>query len=324
MPSSPFTPDSLPNLVGRVYLVTGGNAGIGKATVVELASHGAKVYVGARSESKALAAIEEIRAMLPSTNIEFLLLDLTDFRSVISAAKRLRSQETTLHGLINNAGIMGVPFSLTTDGYEVQFQTNYLSHWLLTFHLLPLLQSTAATAPEGLVRIINVTSDGHARFAPKNGINFDDTALQSESAMLRYGQSKLANVLHAKQLHKDHGPNQDEDVPQKGKIYVAAVHPGHIDTNLNKQATGTAPSPILRVITPIMRCLGILDDSAKGAWSSLFAVASNDFKSSDSGSYVVPYAKIGTPSAFAKDEELAGKLWAWTKQEFGAKGSLEL
>ncbi|KAI8675774.1 hypothetical protein NCS57_00479400 [Fusarium keratoplasticum] len=324
MPSTTFSPDSLPDLTGRVYLVTGGNAGIGKSTVVALASRGAKVYMGARSEAKATATIAEIKAQLPSAQILFLPLDLSSFKSVISAAKKLSNDESSLHGVINNAGIMGVPFALTEDGYEIQFQTNYLSHWLLTFHLLPLLQSTAANSPKDIVRIVNVTSDGHVRFPPKGGIDFRNPSLEKESAMTRYGQSKLANILHAKQLHAIYGPTQKGDGAGQGSICTAAVHPGHIDTNLNKQATGAAPGSVLRAITPVMRCLGILDDQEKGAWSSLFAVASPQFGSKDSGAYIVPYAKIGTPSPLAQNTELAKQLWDWTKNELGSKGLLEL
>ncbi|KAH6886189.1 hypothetical protein B0T10DRAFT_575877 [Thelonectria olida] len=324
MPSTTFSPDSLPDLTGRVYLVTGGNTGIGKSTVIGLASHGARVYLGARSESKAMAAIEEIKAQLPSAKIFFLPLDLSSFRSVVSAARKLCSDETSLHGLVNNAGIMGVPFSLTADGYETQLQTNYLSHWLLTFHLLPLLQATAANSVPGTVRIVNVTSDGHASFAPKAGIEFDDISLEKASPMTRYGQSKLANVLHAKYLHKAYGPTTDVKNPRRNAIYIAAVHPGHIDTNLNRQATGAAPSSVLRAVTPVMRCLGILDDQSKGAWSSLFAVASDQFGANDSGAYIIPYAKIGTPSKLARDEELGGRLWEWTRDKFGSTGLLEV
>ncbi|EED13284.1 short-chain dehydrogenase, putative [Talaromyces stipitatus ATCC 10500] len=147
----------------------------GKTTVAGLASRGARVYMGARSAEKAEDAIADIKRELgnPRVDINFLKLGLTDFR-----------KETTLHGLINNAGIMGVPFSLTKDGYEVQVQTNYLSHWLFTYHLLPLLETTALPEP-GAARIVNVTSDGHERFTLKEGIRLDDPNLESESAMAR-------------------------------------------------------------------------------------------------------------------------------------------
>lgn len=98
----------------------------GKETVAGLASRGAKVYMGARTESKALSAIEAMQKEIPGANIEFLQMDLTDFKSVVAAARKLRDQETHLHGLINNAGIMGVPFQLTVDGFDSQFQVGHL------------------------------------------------------------------------------------------------------------------------------------------------------------------------------------------------------
>jgi NAD(P)-dependent dehydrogenase (short-subunit alcohol dehydrogenase family) len=96
--------------------------------VIGLTARGAKVYMGARSKDKALAAIHEIQEQLPSANIHFLDLDLSNFQSVIAAAKKIREDEPALHGLINTAGIMGVPYSLTVDGYEAQWQVN--SHCL--------------------------------------------------------------------------------------------------------------------------------------------------------------------------------------------------
>lgn len=107
-------------------------------------------------------------------------------------------------------------------------QTNYLSHWLLTHHLLPLLQSTAQANPEGTVRLANLTSDGHDRFPAPGGIRFEDTGLEKENTMMRYGQSKLANVLHTAQLNEKYGPASGES--RNGAVWFAAVHPGHIDT----------------------------------------------------------------------------------------------
>ncbi|OKL57681.1 hypothetical protein UA08_07079 [Talaromyces atroroseus] len=317
MPNNAFSVHALPDLSGKLYVVTGGNAGIGKTTVAGLASRGARVYMGARSAEKAEKAITDIKRELgkPQADIVFLKLDLTDFKSAVEAARELRSKETALHGLINNAGIMGVPFSRTKDEYEIQFQTNYLSHWLFTYHLLPLLQSTALTQP-GTARIVNVTSDGHERFTLKEGIRLDDPNLESESAMVRYGHSKLANILHTRHLNAVYGPKGKES----SGIIVAAVHPGHIDTNLNKQATGMAPAVVLRIMTPIMKCIGILDHEAKGALSTLFAIA--DPKFTESGAYIVPYAKIGKPSQMAKDDQLAERLWEWTFKMFQEMGYL--
>lgn len=93
---------------------------------------------------------------------------------------------------------------------------------------MPLLQSTAQSNPEGTVRLVNLTSDGHARFTPPSGIRFEDTGLEKENSMMRYGQSKLANVLHTVQLNKKFGPVSAES--GSAAIWFAAVHPGHIDT----------------------------------------------------------------------------------------------
>ncbi|KAH8660318.1 hypothetical protein BX600DRAFT_482245 [Xylariales sp. PMI_506] len=321
--SPKWTPELLPSLKAKTFLVTGGNTGIGKATVAGLARQGAKVYMGARSKDKALAAIEDIRNEISTAEIFFLEINLSSFESVVAAANKVKAQETHLHGLINNAGIMGVPFQLTDDQFDIQWQTNYLSHWLLTHHLLPLLISTAAgsSSPrEGSVRIINVTSNGHDLFPPKEGIRFDDINLSGASGMMRYGQSKLANVLHAKELHARYGPQEDSE--QKPEVWTAAVHPGTIDTDLNRQATGIAPASVLKLVVPVMACLGILDRPEKGGWSSLYAVASHEFTRGDSGAYVVPYAKIGVPSTHARDGELTARLWKYTEEEFGRRGLL--
>jgi NAD(P)-dependent dehydrogenase (short-subunit alcohol dehydrogenase family) len=122
-------------------------------------------------------------------------------------------------------------------------KTNYLSHWLLTNTLLPALLRTAATATPGAVRIINVTSNGHNLFAPKVGIDFSDMNQVSGSPLSRYGMSKLANILHAKELHRRYGPGSDRETRQiagnfppdttaaaTGEVWTASAHPGSVDT----------------------------------------------------------------------------------------------
>ncbi|EOO03015.1 putative short chain dehydrogenase protein [Phaeoacremonium minimum UCRPA7] len=201
-----FHPDTLPNLKGKVFIVTGGNSGIGYYTVAHLAEHGAHVYMGVRATDKGAAAIANIKKTYPSAkNIDLLQMDLMDLTSVVAAARRFLTLETALHGLVNNAGIMATPFEITKDGHEAQWQTNYLSHWVLTEQLLPLMLRTAKTLSPGSVRIVNLTSSGHLG-APKGGINFNDLSLKDGSTWTRYGQSKLANVLHTKTLHKMYGP----------------------------------------------------------------------------------------------------------------------
>jgi NAD(P)-dependent dehydrogenase (short-subunit alcohol dehydrogenase family) len=132
-------------------------------------------------------------------------MDHTSLASVVSAAKHLLDRETVHHGLVNNEGTMASPYEMTKDGYEIQWQTNYLAHWVFTDHLLPLMLKTARDVPASTVRIVNISSSGQLG-APKTGINFDDLAMKDGTPWHRYSQTKLASILHAKTLHATHGP----------------------------------------------------------------------------------------------------------------------
>ncbi|GKT40292.1 putative oxidoreductase [Colletotrichum spaethianum] len=171
--------------------------------------------------------------MHPSANVDLLQMDHMDLTSVVAAAKHFLTLERALHGLVNNAGIMATPFEMTKDGHEAQWQTNYLAHWVFTEYLVPLMLRTAKTLPPGSVRIVNLTSSGHLS-APKCGINFKDLSLQDSGPWPRYGQSKLANILHTNILHNMYGPDSSNARNREGEIWVSSVHPGLVETNLAK------------------------------------------------------------------------------------------
>ncbi|KFZ02358.1 hypothetical protein V500_00247 [Pseudogymnoascus sp. VKM F-4518 (FW-2643)] len=310
----PFDPDTLPNLKGKVFIVTGGNSGIGYHTVAHLAGHGAHVYMCARSPKKGTAAIADIKKMHPLANIDLLEMDLMGLASVVAAAKRFLALETTLHGLVNNAGIMATPFEMTKDGYEGQWQTNYLSHWVFTEHLLPLMLRTAKTLPSGSVRIVNLTSSGHLS-APKGGINFEHLSLKDSGPWPRYGQSKLANILHTKTLHKTYGPGSPSALNGQGEIWVSSVHPGMVETNL---ATSVGESGgIMTNVFSVFRMFGLIWPADKGSWTSLFCAASQDMTAEQSGTYQEIHKRFGEPrwqSGAAKDEKLAERLEDWTRE----------
>jgi NAD(P)-dependent dehydrogenase (short-subunit alcohol dehydrogenase family) len=315
MPS--FTPSSLPNLSGKVYLITGSNTGIGFQSALHLALKNAKVYICARSEAKGFTALKSIRESIPGADIHLLILDHMDLSSIVSAAQDFKRKETKLHGLVNNAGIMAVPFEESKDGYESQWQTNYLAHFLLTYHLLPTLLSTARTSQPGEVRIVNVTSNGH-NFAPAAGIEFDDINLRKGGIWNRYGQSKLGNILHAKYLNGLYGPKGERRA--EGEIWTSAAHPGSVYTDLNKKVGGSGF--MAKAIVPALNCLGVYTPAEEGAYTSVFCAASREFEQSMSGSYIVPVGKGGKPSKKAMNSELAVKLWAWSEQEMRDKGML--
>ncbi|KAH8645841.1 hypothetical protein BX600DRAFT_421410 [Xylariales sp. PMI_506] len=315
-----FHPDTLPDLKGKVFIVTGGNSGIGYYTVAHLAEHGAHVYMCARSPEKGKAAIADILKLYPFANIEVLQVDLMDLASVVAAAKHFLARETALHGLVNNAGIMATPFEITKDGHEAQWQTNYLAHWLLTEQLLPLMLQTANALRPGSVRIVNVTSSGHLG-APKGGINFKDLSLKESNPWVRYGQSKLANILYTKTLDKTYGPGSPSARNEGCEIWVCSVHPGLVETNL-ATSVGKSGSGMTSVFS-VLRRFGLIWPADKGSWTSLFCAASQDMKAEQSGCYLEIYQRFGEPwwqSGAAKNSKIAEELEEWTEKMMKNEG----
>ncbi|KAF4631734.1 hypothetical protein G7Y89_g6394 [Cudoniella acicularis] len=314
-----FHPDSLPDLTGKVYIVQAGTQAYrsGYYTVARLTEHGAHVYMCARSPTKGNTAIASIKTLYPHANITLLEIDHLSLSSVVSAANLFLAKETSLHGLVNNAGIMATPLEISKDGHEAQWQTNYLAHWVFTSHLLPIMLSTSKTLPPGSVRIVNLTSAGHYS-APKEGINFADASLRNGDNMTRYGQSKLANALHAKILNRLYGPWSLAATAGKGEIWTAAVHPGLVESNLGTRAEFPTT---MKVILAIYRAVGgKMMDGDKGSWTSVFCVASPEMKKELSGTYFQRIAEAGWQSGMAKNIKLAERLEEWTREEMKKEG----
>lgn len=299
----------IPSLEGKVILVTGGNAGLGKATIQYLAAHGpSRIYMAARTPSKAQSAIASIRSAIPNAEIEHLQLDLTSFESIAEAAKAFKSKEKRLDILINNAGIMAVPYSTTKEGYEIQFGTNHVGHALLTKLLMPVLLETAKQ-PGADVRIVNVSSMGHL-MAPSGGIIFDQQALESYMTARRYGVSKLANILFTRELAARY--------PQ---ITSVSLHPGVILTDLYTTVRKNwILNPLVYVYGGMMGFLpGHFKDAAGGALNQVWA-ATTPKDNLKNGEYYRPVGVHSFCSPYAKDLGLAKKLWDWTEGEFQKHG----
>lgn len=211
MPSkkAALTEQNLPDQTGKVFIVTGGNAGVGKELAQILYSRNAKIYVASRSESKALAAIDEIKQKHTTSKgeLHFLHLDLNDLRSVRVAAADFLSRERILHVLWNNAGVMIPPQgSLTAQKYELQLGTNNVAPFLFTKLLTPVLLGTAKSSPAGAVRVIWVASSAADRFPPEGGVDMSNLDYKNDKgAWHKYGVSKAGNILHAKEYAKRYG-----------------------------------------------------------------------------------------------------------------------
>ncbi|KAL2816537.1 retinol dehydrogenase [Aspergillus granulosus] len=298
---------SIPDLSGKVAIVTGGHTGLGFGTSIELAIRGARVYIGSRSESKFGDARRDILAECPHADVRFLPLDLADLSNVRNAAERFIQEESSLHWLVNNAGVMCIPYEETVDGFEMQIAVNYIGHFLFTKLLLPTLHRTASISRKGSVRIVNVSSDGHAKLAPKDGIVFSGMNMKDNfSVWARYGHSKLANVLHSKELARRY-PD----------ILSVSLHPGTVKTNLS--AGPISSTPLYRLIKPLVE-LGA-PGPRKGAANILFAVGSTTLKlGSDNGAYLLPVGKVSAPSKAGSDPKMAEDLWSWTEKALASRG----
>ncbi|URE21690.1 retinol dehydrogenase [Musa troglodytarum] len=182
-------------------IITGGASGIGTETARVFALRGANVIIAARNLEAADGAKQLIQRTAPASRVDILELDLSSLKSVRAFADKFLSMDLPLNILINNAGVMFCPYQLSRDGIEMQFATNHLGHFLLTNLLLEKMRSTAKkTGIEG--RIINLSSIAH-KHTYKGGIWFDrlnDKDVYSDKKA--YGQSKLANILHANELSR--------------------------------------------------------------------------------------------------------------------------
>ncbi|MFF3844316.1 oxidoreductase [Streptomyces sp. NPDC002328] len=204
----------IPDQTGRTAVVTGANSGIGYIAARELARAGARVVLACRSETRGREAVERLTGEVPDADVELRSLDLGDLASVREFAARLPYERLDL--LVNNAGVMALPYGTTADGFETQFGVNHLGHFALTGLLLPRLLAT----PEA--RVVNVSSMAHLLS------NIDPRDLNSERRYRRwiaYGRSKTANLLFTHELARR------LEAAGAGLV-VAAAHPGYASTNL--------------------------------------------------------------------------------------------
>jgi len=296
-----WTVQDIPDQAGRLAVVTGANSGLGLATARELARHGARVVLACRSEERGAAALAGLEASVPRADARLELLDLGDLASVRAFAERLSAQEAGLDLLINNAGIMAVPFAKTADGFESQFGTNHLGHFALTGLLLDLLRARPGA------RVVTVSSGMHRI----GRIRFDN--LNGERRYMRwlaYGQSKLANLLFTFELERR--------AKAAGLALDAyASHPGYAATNLQTSGKGWLDHVWAAVGNTVFA-----QSAEHGAWPSLYAATTPDLPG---GSFVGPdewmemrgSPHVVVPISAALDEETAKRLWERSEELTG-------
>jgi NAD(P)-dependent dehydrogenase (short-subunit alcohol dehydrogenase family) len=267
---------------GKVCLVTGGNAGIGKASALGLANMGAIVIVVGRDRSRGEAAVTEIKQKSNNDAVDLMLADLSSQASIRRLAEDFKDRYQQLHVLINNAGVFTSKHTVTVDGIETTFAVNHLAPFLLTNLLLDVLKASAPA------RIINITSSGER----SGTINFDD--LQGEgrySGFQAYNQSKLAMILFTYELaRKLEGTG----------VTVNCVHPGVVVTNLGRGSSG-AFGLLLRLMRPFF------SSPEKGAETPIYLASSPEVEGV-SGKYFAKKAEAKS-SERSYDTVTARRLW---------------
>jgi NAD(P)-dependent dehydrogenase (short-subunit alcohol dehydrogenase family) len=224
---SSFTKDSTTDdvlagmdLTGRRVVITGAATGLGRESARAFAAHGAAVTVLARSDERAAQAADAVRASVPDATVEAGVVDLGDLSTIRSFADRYLDRHDAIDVLLNNAGVMACPFGLTADGFETQFGTNHLGHFLLTALLSPAL--LRGDSP----RVVTLSSAGHSR----SDVDLEDPNFETTeySPWVAYGRSKSANALFARELAR-RGASRG--------LLSFSVHPGVVVTDLGRHLT---------------------------------------------------------------------------------------
>lgn len=284
--------ENIPNLQGKRVLITGANSGIGLEAAKVFAAKGAQVILACRNAEKGTQAMEIIKQATPQANLKLMNLDLSSLDSVRSFCDDFKKEYNHLDILVNNAGVMAPPYAKTQDGFESQFGTNHLGHFTLTALLLPLLEQSEAG------RVVVVSSVAHR----VGKIRFNDLNWEKRySRWLAYGQSKLANLMFAKELQRRLTANGS-------KVIAVAVHPGYSSTNLQRHIFGGN----------LMNAL-ISQSQEKGALPTLCAATHEGLKG---GEYIGPDGFMemkGKPdfaysAPLSNDESVAKKLWEVSEQ----------
>lgn len=300
------------DLSDRTILVTGGYSGLGRETARALAAKGAHVIVSGRDATKLSAAADEI-AIATGGKVDTLVCDLASLASIRAAGAEARSRFAHIDVLINNAGVMAAPFGHTADGFETQFGTNHLGHFLLTKELMPLIEAGSRQ------RIVNLSSRGH-HIAP---VDFDDPnfARRAYDPWLAYGNSKTANVLFAVGLEQRFGGRG---------IHAYALHPGGIHTNLGRHMSDEDMAALIKRIRENAEKSGETPQPFKtipqGAATTCWVATSEELEGRG-GLYAEDChvaamddaSSTGGVRSYAVDPANADRLWALSEELVGEK-----
>jgi NAD(P)-dependent dehydrogenase (short-subunit alcohol dehydrogenase family) len=282
----------------RVCIVTGGNAGLGRATATELARRGAQVFLAGRSRERNESAVAEIKVATGNPRVDWLALDLASLESVHACADSFLAKGLPLHILINNAGRSGCG-GLTDDGFELVFGTNHIGHFLLTIRLINRMLESAPG------RIVNVTSLSHRKLKSVDwSIANRPTPTTFTWPHPTYPVSKLANILFTKELARR--------LAGTG-ITTYAAHPGVVATDIWRVVPPRL-QPVLKLLKPMMAT------SEQGARTQIRCAVAPEL-AKETGLFY-SNEELRTPSALGQDAALAAELWRLSEGWCGCRAPI--
>ena len=299
---------NIPNMNGKIVVITGANSGIGYQTALEMARNGATVCLACRNVNKAEAAMASIKLQVPKADLIFLRLDLSDLSSVKRCARNAASKLDRIDILINNGGIMAIPDKqLTKDGFEMQIGTNHFGHFALTGLLLPLLLKSEEP------RIVNLSSLAHTLILKFDMDNLDFKN-DDYNSVRAYCNSKLANMLFSLALQKY--------IDDKGyNILVANCHPGISNTNLIHSGPKLEKSTFAGQVASWATWL-FCQSEPMGALPTLYAATNPNVVKNGYYGPLFEFRGSARPtwkSFLANDEKLAHELWEYSQRKTGVE-----
>ncbi|MCQ3803373.1 MAG: oxidoreductase [bacterium] len=299
--------EQIPDLSGKVMVVTGANSGIGLEAARELARQGAHTILACRSAERGQSAVEAIRAGIPHAQVELMMLDLASLASVQGFAEAFTRSHSRLDVLANNAGIMAVPYSHTEDGFESQMGINHLGHFALTGRLLEVLLGTPGA------RVVNVSSTAHR----PGRMDFGNLLFENGgySPFRAYCRSKLANLLFTFELQRRF---EDAGAP----ALAVACHPGMATTNIGSHLHGHRTFRLSGLLTA-----GIVQSASMGALPTLRAAVDPQARG---GQYFGPkgfagqrgHPGVASSTAASRNATAAERLWKASVRLTGVRYSL--
>jgi NAD(P)-dependent dehydrogenase (short-subunit alcohol dehydrogenase family) len=296
-----FQAQDVPSVAGKVFVITGGNSGIGFEAARVLSNRGGVLVLACRDRNKMAAAAVELKAATPGATVHEVVVDLSSLASIEQGAAEVTKVAPRIDGLINNAGVMALPERTTTDGFEMQFGTNHLGHFAFTGRVLPSVLAAGG-------RVVTVSSLLHR----KGTIDFDaipKPKIYNEDK--QYSMSKLANVLFSYELHR-------RFQAANSKAIAVACHPGYSSTNLQAVGAAMKGSKVLGWLMAMSNAI-VAQPATMGMLGTLYAATGTDVVG---GEYIGPTGMNhlrGHPKKIRSNDEsydtaIAARLWQLSEQ----------